>query len=172
MRVSRHTARALAAQVTGERNGGELDELGKVEKALERVRETFRGLHPTVQQHVLQSAVCAAIDLLPRLSHLGGPGTNPLDLYRKAVKEDLLGPLQRDARISDDICNQVRAVYFQLPSNIQVRPPPSNAFSNQLISKSSYTACLPHPFRLGFCSQRSNTPMPRPTQRCLSKLRW
>ena len=51
----------------------------------------------------------------------------------KAVRVDLLGPLQRDARINDDICEQVRAVYFKLPSNIQVhshtepglRPEPS-----------------------------------------------
>ena len=95
-----HTAARLAASLVGEAHGkaekGEAEKDDKatrpplasptpnhpappqeeVEKALLRLRETFRGLHPTVQQHVLQSAVGSAIDLLPRYqdrSH-GGVG--------------------------------------------------------------------------------------------------
>ena len=48
-------------------------------------------------------------------------GATPYDLYVKAVEDDLLGPLRNDARITEDILQQVKKVYLSLPADIQAR---------------------------------------------------
>ena len=48
-------------------------------------------------------------------------GVRPYDLYVKAIQEDLLGPLRRDARITDDILTQVEHIFLKLPSDLQAR---------------------------------------------------
>ena len=42
-------------------------------------------------------------------------------MYIRAIEDDLLGPLARDARVTSDILSQVKAVFLALPSEIQAR---------------------------------------------------
>jgi hypothetical protein len=47
--------------------------------------------------------------------------TNRYDLYVRTIDQDLIRPLGRDARINENILDQVRRVFLALPSHIQAR---------------------------------------------------
>ena len=45
----------------------------------------------------------------------------PIELYKRALEADLLGPLRRDAQIPEEILTQVKLVFLALPAAIQAR---------------------------------------------------
>jgi hypothetical protein len=71
---------------------------------------------PKTRAFALQRALNTTIDVLPKLQSQG-----PYELYVRAIEDDLIGPLARDARVTEDILVQVKAVFLALPSEIQAR---------------------------------------------------
>jgi hypothetical protein len=108
--------------------------------ALKVLKDQYDRLPPRLQDHVLQSAVTAKIELLPTISGHGmssksaalsravsrsragdKESLSPHQLYVKSIDNDLLGPLRRDAKIPQHALNQVKTVFLGLPSELQAR---------------------------------------------------
>jgi hypothetical protein len=108
--------------------------------ALKVLKEQYGNLAPRLQDHVLQSAVTAKIDLLPTISghemssksvalsralsrsRAGDKESlSPHQLYVNSIDNDLLGPLRRDAKIPRRALKHVKTVFLGLPSEIQAR---------------------------------------------------
>jgi len=89
-----------------------------VQTALESLLRVYRDAIDSdkTREFTLQRALQTTIDVLPTLSDMG-----PWQLYVRAIEDDLLGPLARDARVTPDILFQVKAVFLALPSEIQAR---------------------------------------------------
>ena len=77
-----------------------------VMSALASMRCLFDDLHPQMKAHVLHKAVTTAITTLPKLPAV--EGVRPYDMYVKAIDTELVNPLRRDARITEDMLTQVR----------------------------------------------------------------
>ena len=125
-------------------------DVGLASAALRQLRGVYRGLGgtlgPEVQEWVLHSALTTTVSLLPKLSRAqaaaplalakpertqaregaaglpsaGFPST-PYELYTHAIDHDLLGPLRRDARIPEQVLQQVKCVFLALPADLQAR---------------------------------------------------
>ena len=76
-----------------------------VMSALASMRCLFDDLHPQMKAHVLHKAVTTAITTLPKLPAV--EGVRPYDMYVKAIDTELVNPLRRDARITEDMLTQV-----------------------------------------------------------------
>lgn len=93
-----------------------VDQEGKemLHQALVLAYERFRALDEGMQEFVLTSALEKAIDGV-----LATPSAQTL--YRRAIENELLSPLTRDARIGKYIIDEVRTVFLALPSYLQAR---------------------------------------------------
>ena len=90
--------------------------------ALETVAQHYRALHPNIKQYVLHQSLTGTIAMLTSPTFLkGAAGPRPYQLYQRAIDTDLLGPLRRDAQISEDVLTQVKGIYLALPAPIQAR---------------------------------------------------
>jgi len=90
-----------------------------LEKTLLRMKLLFDDLPERVQDFVLHHALTTSITNLRDLPSIGG--FRPYDLYVRAIDNDLIGPLRRDARISEDILQEVKTIFLAVPGDIQAR---------------------------------------------------
>lgn len=114
------------------------DEKKLFKEALEIVLHQFQKLDAnrkpgmgSIQQFVLHNALSTTIMALEQhqsqqqqqqqAGQQSSRDPTPYELYVKAIEEDLLGPLRRDARITEDILTQVKKVFLALPSRLQAR---------------------------------------------------
>lgn len=101
------TAAELAADLAAA--GGD-SSAGVIEKALHALGETYSGLRPEIQRHVLEAGIATAIETLEAYGKYQGetpeprPGAQtPYEQYTTAVDSSLLRPLEADAQIGDEI---------------------------------------------------------------------
>jgi len=90
-----------------------------LEKTLVRIKRQYDELPGSMKGFVLNEALRTTITLLPLLPRIGG--VRPYDLYVRAIDEDLIGPLRRDARITEDILTEVKSIFLAMPPALQTR---------------------------------------------------
>lgn len=119
-------ARRYSSIIHGRRNKSigseaELDQREQDEK-LEEVFSELRHIHqdlvahPRLKDFVLQESLTMTIDTLEKLQV-----RTPYEAYVRAIDKDLLGPLRRDARVTEDILDQVKQIFLAAPPAIQAR---------------------------------------------------
>jgi len=90
-----------------------------LEKTLKRMKRLFDELPKAAQNYVLTEALLTTITNLPHMPRVGG--VRPYDLYVRAIEDDLIGPLRRDARITEDILKEVKHIFLAMPADLQTR---------------------------------------------------
>lgn len=86
---------------------------------LMKLRVMYQSLTVEMQHYVLETALTATISMLPTVPIVGD--FNPQKLYEKAIEEGLISSLRKDARISEDILDEVRTIFLALPPDVQAR---------------------------------------------------
>jgi hypothetical protein len=97
------------------------EEAKELSSALALVREQFETLPPELASTLLEASVAATISALPSVSGIWRSEPTPYQLYVKALDKNLVAPLATDARINEDLLNQVKSVFLALPADIQAR---------------------------------------------------
>lgn len=94
-------------------------ETNRVDKVFYELHHLFRDLiaNSKIRDFVLQRALSLTIETLFANQDL----KRPFAMYVKAIDQDLLGPLRRDARITEDILDQVKEIFLAAPGDIQAR---------------------------------------------------
>lgn len=91
----------------------------KLMRVLGSMKEHFDTLHPKMQTNVLNWSLATAIGSLPQLQPI--QGVSPYELYVRGIESNLIRPLKKDARITNDILQEVKSIFLALPPDIQGR---------------------------------------------------
>ncbi|GBG26888.1 Hypothetical Protein FCC1311_031102 [Hondaea fermentalgiana] len=90
-----------------------------LEKTLSKMKQLFDDLTPAMKTFVLTQALNTTISNLQNMPRVGG--VSPYDLYVRAIENDLIGPLRRDARITEDMLKEVKHIFLAMPGDLQTR---------------------------------------------------
>mmetsp|Transcript_7168 Transcript_7168/g.11403 ORF Transcript_7168/g.11403 Transcript_7168/m.11403 type:complete len:899 (-) Transcript_7168:840-3536(-) len=90
-----------------------------LEKTLLSMKSLYDSLPENLQNYVLTTALITTISNLQMMPRIGG--IKPYDLYVRAIEDDLIGPLRRDARITEDILHEVKNIFLAMPDDSQAR---------------------------------------------------